>query len=343
VSLTPGTRIASFEISAQIGLGGMGEVYRAWDTDLRRAVAIKVLPRSVAGDPDRLARFQREAEILAALNHPNIAQIHGLERADGILALVLEFVDGTTLADRIAEGPIPVDEALSIASQITEALDSAHGKGIVHRDLKPTNIKITPDGVVKVLDFGLAKTVASDDTISDPPQARTVTQALTRVGTLLGTVAYMSPEQVRGQPVDERVDVWAFGCVLYEMLTGRSPFLRETTPDTIVAVLDDEPQWTALPAATPQNIRRFLQRCFEKDPKHRLRDIGDARHEIVTEASRPASETAPSIERATRRWTVAALHVAGTDIVRRQRWWTALLLTVLVGIVLAVMQHLESD
>jgi hypothetical protein len=197
--------------------------------------------------------------------------------------------------------------------------------------------------VVKVLDFGLAKTVAGDDTVSDRSHARTVTQALTRVGTLLGTVAYMSPEQMRGQPVDKRVDVWAFGCVLYEMLTGRSPFLRETTPDTIVAVLEDQPQWNALPAATPLSIRELLQRCFEKDPKRRLRDIGDARHEFVSKVSPAASETVPSIEPAPRRRTVAALRVAGTDIVRRQGLWIALLLTVLIGIVLVVVQHRESD
>jgi soluble lytic murein transglycosylase-like protein len=312
----------------------MGEVYRATDVDLKRVVAIKVLPQSVATEPASLARFRREAEILAALNHPNIAQIHGLERAGGQLALVMELVEGPTLAERIARRAIPVDETLRIARQIADALDAAHAKGIVHRDLKPANIKVAPDGVVKVLDFGLAKTVPSDRAVSEPSQAPTSTEALTRAGVLLGTVAYMSPEHVRGQAVDRRTDIWGFGCVLYEMLTGRNPFQRETTPDTIVAVLEGEVEWTALPAATPPAVRRLLQRCLAKDPKRRLRDIGDARHELAAEA--PHSADGASVPSTAGRSTLLAPRHDTFDIRRGRRAWAALALAVLVaGTVLA--------
>ena len=276
-----GQRIGSHQIEARIGAGGMGEVYRALDTKLNRQVAIKFLLPAVADDPDRLARFSREAQVLASLNHPHIAQIHGLEDASGVRALVMELVDGPTLADRIAQGAIPVDEALAMARQIAEALEAAHRQGIIHRDLKPANIKIREDGTVKVLDFGLAKaldptTRASVDEKTPPTPGARPTEA----GVILGTAAYMSPEQARGRPVDKRADIWAFGVVLYEMLTGRAAFAGDTITDIIAAVVTREPDWTAVPATTPGSIRRLLARCLEKDPKRRLRDIGDARIEI---------------------------------------------------------------
>ena len=248
-------RFGAYQIEARIGAGGMGEVYRARDTKLGRAVAIKILPRAFTNDPERLARFEREARLLAALNHPHIGAIYGLEEADGVRGLVLELVAGETLAARLHRGPIPVSEALTIARQIADALDAAHEKGIVHRDLKPANIKVTPDGTVKVLDFGLAKfdVRGPDDgragLQSDLPSAPTITIDGTEAGRILGTAAYMSPEQTRGESVDKRADIWAFGCVLYEMLTGRAAFGGDTPSDTIAAILEGEPEWSALPAA----------------------------------------------------------------------------------------------
>ncbi len=267
-------------MQARLGAGGMGEVYRARDTKLGRDVAIKILPHVFTSDPERLARFEREARMLAALNHPNIGAIYGLEDADGIRALVLELVDGETLADRIARGPLPLKDALPMARQIAEALDAAHDKGIVHRDLKPRNVALTRDGTVKVLDFGLAKAIVRDGAAGEGSHAPTMTIGGTREGMVLGTAAYMSPEQARGQAVDKRTDIWAFGCVLYEMLTRQVAFSGETISDTIAAVLEREPSWAALPAATPPNIRRLLQRCLEKDPRRRWRDIGDVRIEL---------------------------------------------------------------
>ncbi|HJR60345.1 MAG TPA: protein kinase [Vicinamibacterales bacterium] len=253
----------------------MGEVYRARDTTLGRDVAIKILPRHFTADPERLARFEREARVLAALNHPNIGAIYGLEAsAGGVRALVLELVEGETMADRIQRGPVPVTDAVTIARQIADALDAAHEKGIIHRDLKPANIKVTPDGVVKVLDFGLAKAATGE------LQSPTVTVGSTQEGTILGTAAYMSPEQARGQAVDKRTDIWAFGCVLYEMLTGHAAFPGETVSDTIAAVLGQEPDWAALPATTPPMVTRLLQRGLAKDPKRRLRDVADARADL---------------------------------------------------------------
>jgi serine/threonine-protein kinase len=279
LALNPGARLGPFEITTLLGVGGMGEVYRATDTNLKRQVAIKVLPASVASDPERLARFQREAEVLAALNHPNIAHIHGLEKSDGTVALVMELVEGPTLADRIAQGAITIDEALPIAKQIAEALEAAHEQGIIHRDLKPANIKVRPDGTAKVLDFGLAKalepTSAMSASVSISP---TITSpAMTQAGLILGTAAYMSPEQAVGKPVDKRSDVWAFGVVLLEMLTGRQVFHGETVSHVLASVLKDEPDWTALPPSTPVPIRQLLRRCLEKDLRRRLRDIGEAR------------------------------------------------------------------
>jgi serine/threonine-protein kinase len=257
----------------------MGEVYRAFDARLQREVAVKVLPTSVSDDRDRLARFEREARVLAALNHPHIAAIYGVEEAAGVRALVLELVEGSTLAERIGKGALSPSEATAIARQIADALDAAHEKGIVHRDLKPANIKVTPNGIVKVLDFGLAKVRESfDDRESLDSPTRTALD--TRANTLLGTAPYMSPEQARGQPVDKRADIWAFGCVLYEMLTGSAAFAGATTSDTVASVLQRDPDWDQLPASTSPQLRRLLHRCLQKDPQLRLRDIGDARFEL---------------------------------------------------------------
>ena len=292
--LSIGHTVGQYVISAHLGAGGMGEVYRARDQKLGRDVAIKILPTVFTSDQERLARFAREARILAALNHPHIGAIYGVEDTGPVRALVLELVDGPTLADRIQHGRIPVAEALKIARQIADALEAAHEKGIVHRDLKPANIKVTPDGVVKVLDFGLAK-AASGDTGADPSQSPTITVAGTREGVLLGTAAYMSPEQARGQTVDKRTDIWAFGCVLYEMLTGRAAFPGSSVSDTLVAILERTPDWTALPNATPAAIQRLLQRCLEKDSKLRLHDIVDGRIEIDDALRAKQSDPAPQL------------------------------------------------
>jgi serine/threonine protein kinase len=279
-SIQPGARVGSYEIQAFLGAGGMGEVYRARDSRLGRDVAIKILPHLFTADRDRLARFEREAHLLASLNHQNIGAIYGVEESDGVRALVLELVEGETLADRLAHGSVSLPVALGIARQIADGLDIAHQQGIVHRDLKPANIKITPRGTVKVLDFGLAKAVQAEASASDPTHSPTVTIGGTREGVLLGTVAYMSPEQARARPVDKRTDIWAFGCVLFEMLSGRAAFAQETTSDTIAAILGREPDWALLPAGTPPSIRRLLQRCLDKNQDSRLRDIGDARLEL---------------------------------------------------------------
>jgi len=288
--LAPGSRFGQYEIQATIGAGGMGEVYRAHDTTLGRDVAVKALLPAVASDPDRLARFSREARVLASLNHPNIAQIYGLEEADGVRVLVLELVEGPTLADRVARGRVPPEEALPIAKQIADALEAAHEQGIVHRDLKPANIKLGRDGTVKVLDFGLAIAVEPSATsganLSDSP---TVT-ALTEHGMILGTAAYMSPEQAAGTPVDRRSDLWAFGVVLLEMLTGRRVFAGESVSHVLAAVLREEPDWSTLPADTPDPIRRLLRRCLQKDRKRRLTSAADARLEIEDALAAPAGE-----------------------------------------------------
>src|SRR3989442_262343 len=273
--LLPGTRLGVYEIRCAIGAGGMGEVYRARDLELGRDVAIKVLPAAVATDPDRLIRFRREAQLLASLNHPNIAGIYGVADEGGVRGLVLELVEGPTLADCIATRALPVREALSIAKQISDALESAHEHGIVHRDLKPANIKVTPDGTVKVLDFGLAKATAGDAE-PDLTHSPTLTVGVTGGATLVGTAPYMSPEQARARPVDKRTDIWAFGCVLYEALSGRRAFKGDSVADTLAAILEREPDWTALPASTPRAVQRLLQRCLGQDPKRRLRDIGEA-------------------------------------------------------------------
>ncbi len=275
-----GQTLAHYEITGLLGEGGMGEVYRARDTKLDREVAIKVLPEEFAKDKERLARFEREAKLLASLNHPNIASIHGFEDSDGVKALVLELVEGPTLAERIAEGPIPVEEALPIARQMAEALEAGHDAGVIHRDLKPANVKVREDGTVKVLDYGLAKALEGDTpsgTALELSQSPTLTRHGTQVGVILGTAAYMSPEQARGKRVDRRTDIWAFGAVLYEMLSGKRAFAGEDVSDTLAAVLRAEPDLDVLPSQTPGSILRILQLCLTKDPKERARDIGDVR------------------------------------------------------------------
>jgi serine/threonine-protein kinase len=276
-----GSRIGVYDVIAKLGEGGMGEVYRARDTKLNRDVALKVLPVLFTNDPDRLARFKREAQIVASLNHPNIAGIHGQEESNGVQALVLELVEGETLAERIARGPLSVEEALPIAKQIAEALEAAHEHGIIHRDLKPANIKLRPDGTVKVLDFGLAKTLEPASGGADVSQSPTITSpAMTQAGVILGTASYMSPEQARGKPADKRSDIWAFGCVFYEMLVGKRAFPGDDVSEVLAHVLMREPDWAMLPAGTPEPVRRLLRRCLEKNPKLRLRDAGTAIVEI---------------------------------------------------------------
>src|SRR3989442_599400 len=272
-----GAKLGPYEIVVPLGAGGMGEVYRARDTTLGRDVALKVLPEAFARDADRMARFQREAQVLASLNHPNIAAIYGLEDSGGVRALVMELVEGPTLAERLKSGAVLLDDALPIAKQIADALEYAHERGIIHRDLKPANVKITPGGAVKVLDFGLAKALAPEVSGTNLANSPTISIAATQAGVILGTAAYMSPEQAKGKPVDRRTDIWAFGCVLYEILTGDKAFDGETTSDVLAAVIRAEPDWNAVPETTPASIRRLLRRCLEKDSKRRLQAIGEAR------------------------------------------------------------------
>jgi Tol biopolymer transport system component len=294
MTVTTGTKLGSYEILAAIGAGGMGEVYQAHDTKLGRDVAIKILPEVFAHDADRLSRFQREAKMLASLNHPNIATVHGLEHSDGTHFLIMELVPGETLAERIKrEGAVPIEEALKISIQIAEALEAAHEKGIIHRDLKPANVKVTPEGKVKVLDFGLAKAFAGDVADSNPSQSPTLSAVATMQGVLLGTAAYMSPEQARGKAVDKRTDIWAFGCVLYELLTGKQAFHGEDITDILAAVVRAEPEWNRLPDNTPLSIRTLLRRCLQKDKTLRMQAAGDVRIEIVEGlAAQPTTATA---------------------------------------------------
>ena len=320
MSIALGMRLGAYEVHAPIGAGGMGEVYRALDTKLGREVALKVLPPLFAGDPDRRARFAREAHVLASLNHPNIAAIHGIEEAEDITALVLELVEGPTLADRIAHGPLPIDETLKIARQIADALDAAHERGIVHRDLKPANIKVTDEGRVKVLDFGLAKALTGD-TSPDASLSPTMTAMASRLGVIVGTAAYMSPEQAKGKAVDKRTDIWAFGCVLFEMLTGQRAFPGEDAADFIAAVLTKEPDWSRLPAITPRRVVQLVQRCLRKDRRERLRDVGDA----LVELSDPSSSDV----------AVSQQKHAGSPMATKRRS-IALMLLITAGIVLGV-------
>src|SRR5436190_4233487 len=293
MALSAGTRVGSYEIVSWLGTGGMGEVYRARDSRLGRDVALKILLPSFTANSDRIARFQREARLLASLTHPNIAAIYGIEDEGYSPALVLELVDGDTLDDRLRRGSLPQSEALAAAHQIANALDAAHSAGIVHRDLKPSNIKITPDGVVKVLDFGLAKAFATDGSSSSLPEP-TVTAHSTIAGVILGTAAYMSPEQARGQPLDKRTDIWAFGCVVFEMFTGSRAFAGATVTDTLAAVIGTDPAWESLPAETPTSIRRLLTRCLQKDARRRLHDIADARIELEDAMAAPGEPAAGS-------------------------------------------------
>ena len=317
MALTPGTRLGPYDVSDQIGVGGMGEVYRATDTNLGRQVAIKVLPDTFLHDPERLARFEREARTLASLNHPNIASIYGLEKAGGIRGLVMELVEGPTLAERIAQGPFAIEEALPIAKQIAEALEAAHEQGIVHRDLKPANVKVRPDGTVKVLDFGLAKALEPAGAPSPGmTQSPTITSPamMTGIGVLLGTAAYMSPEQARGKAVDKRTDVWAFGAVLYEMLTGKRAFPGDDVSDVLASVLAREPDWTMLPAGLSPVVASYIKRCLHKDRKQRIRDIGDVALALDGAFEPGAPRVAPSVAVTQPVWR-RVLPIAGTAIV----------------------------
>jgi eukaryotic-like serine/threonine-protein kinase len=317
--LSLGTRFGPYEIVGSLGSGGMGEVYRARDTALGRQVAIKVLPNAFADHPDRQARFEREARTLALLNHPHIASIYGLESNGGLRGIVLELVEGETLLDRVRRG-LGVTESLALARQIAEALEAAHERGIVHRDLKPANIKVTPDGTANVLDFGIAKAIAGDADAAPADDSPTLTGAGTRAGDVFGTPAYMSPEQARGQIVDRRTDLWAFGCVLYEMLTSRSAFGRETPSDTAAAILDRDPDWSALPADTPSTIRTLLKRCLEKDKRQRLDSAAAARLEIADALTGGRREP----ERATGRWRSLAVAACGGGVVAAAVMWGVL-------------------
>ncbi len=329
--MTPPSTIAHYKITTKLGEGGMGAVYRATDTKLARDVAIKVLPESVTDDADRLARFTREAQVLASLNHPNIAAIYGVEDR----ALVLELVEGPTLSERLAQGPIPLEDALPIARQIAEAMEFAHERGVVHRDLKPANIKIRNDGTVKVLDFGLAKALSPDDVSGsssvDAMNSPTLTARATQIGVILGTAAYMAPEQAKGKSVDRRADIWAFGVVVFEMITGKRGYQADDVSDTLAAVLTREVDWTALPADTPLRLRTLLRDCLARDPKQRLRDIGEARRVLdqlisgapdsnaaVSSANVAAPPTSPVWQRALP-WAIAALAVVTATVLFLRR------------------------
>ena len=312
MTVTSGMRLGPYEVGVALGAGGMGEVYRARDTKLGREAALKVLPTAFAEDAERLARFRREAQILASLSHANIAAIYGLEESEGLVALAMELVPGEDLSERLARGPLPVDEALAVARQIAEALEEAHGKGVVHRDLKPANVKLTPDGKVKVLDFGLAKALSGDSSVtldsSDSSRSPTMTRQGTQAGMILGTAAYMSPEQARGKPVDKRADVWSFGVVLWEMLSGKRLFAGETVSDTLAAVLRADPDWTLLPPGLPAPVGDLLRRCLERDPRRRLHDVADARiviEDLLEGRWRAPTATASSPSPATPRPSMA--------------------------------------
>jgi len=271
-----GTMLSHYRITEKLGQGGMGEVYRAEDTNLSRQVAIKILSEEFTHDAERLARFEREAKLLASLNHTNIASIYGLEQADGKPFLVLELVEGQTLAERLKKGPIPADETLDICRQMADGLEAAHEKGIVHRDLKPANVKVTPEGKLKILDFGLAKAYYDQAPATDPSRSPTITDQMTAPGVILGTAGYMSPEQANGKSTDKRTDVWAFGCILYECLTGKRAFPGETITESIARILESEPDWAQLPADISPSVRAVLRQCLQKDRTRRLRDIADA-------------------------------------------------------------------
>jgi len=322
-----GQTIAHYKVTAKLGAGGMGEVYRATDGKLGRDVALKVLPPAFALDAERLARFEREAQVLASLSHNNIAAIYGLEESNGVRALVMELVEGPTLAERIAQGPVPMEEALTIARQIVEALEAAHDKGVVHRDLKPANVKVSPDGVVKVLDFGLAKALSDDVAQQDISHSPTLSMAATKAGIILGTAAYMSPEQAKGKNADRRADVWAFGVVLYEMLTGKQLYDGETVSEVLAHVITRDPSWEALPENTPRRVRRLLARCLTRDPKMRLQSIGEARILLAQPEEESSGKTpvaqqvqeVPTWKRALP-WALAGLAVVATGVIAWAPW-----------------------
>ncbi|MGD8817372.1 MAG: protein kinase, partial [Acidobacteriota bacterium] len=308
----PGRRLGHYEILAPLGRGGMGEVFRAIDTHLEREVALKVLNDDLAGDDKLLARFDREAKLLAAVHHPNIAAIHSIEYADGRPFLVLELVRGQSLKSRLTSGPLPPSEAFEIARQIAEALAAAHARRVIHRDLKPANVMVTPEGVVKLLDFGVAKALEIDRSGAREGSAAVGSEAITTSGLILGTAPYMSPEQVRGKPLDARSDVWSFGCVLYEMLAGRPAFQRDTMGDTLAAIIDCEVDWSALPATTPQPIRRLLQRCLQTDPQRRLPDVAAVPRDLeaaLQATSGATSALARALDHRAYRWGLAAVLV----------------------------------
>jgi eukaryotic-like serine/threonine-protein kinase len=321
--LSDGTRLGSYEILSALGAGGMGEVYRARDTRLDRNVAIKILPQAFVADAERVARFQREAKVLASLNHPHIAAIYGVEEAEHVTALVIELIEGEDLAQRLTHGPIPLDEALPIATQIADALEAAHERGIIHRDLKPANIKLRPDGTVKVLDFGLAKAVVGDAKMPALFDSPTVTAVATRAGTILGTAPYMSPEQAKGRLVDKRTDIWAFGCLLYELLTGTAAFQGNSVAETLSQVLTQPPNWELLPAETPASIRTLLRRCLEKNPTRRLDSAVAVRLEIDDALTSAAGVTAVAVPKPQRRrvvWNVIAAVAVGSVVAALGTW-----------------------
>ncbi len=324
-----GQKFGNYRILEKIGAGGMGEVYRAHDERLGRDVALKVLPPAFSTQADRQARFEREAKLLATLNHPNIASLYGVEDANGVRALVMELVEGPTLADRLNSGAVPLEEALGIAKQIVEALEAAHDRGIIHRDLKPANIKLTADERVKVLDFGLARAM-EDDPAANLDQSPTLSALATKAGIILGTAAYMSPEQAKGKPCDRRADVWSFGVVLYEMLAGRQLYSGETASEILAAVIKEEPDWSALPANTPPTIRKLLRRCLTKDPKRRLQAIGEARIAIEEYATDPNADSVvistiaarPADWRRLLPWTLAGLFLLAAALALWSPWRT---------------------
>ena len=321
LELAPGETVAHYRVERKLGEGGMGVVYQATDTKLRRQVALKALRPDFVQDRDRMARFEREAHILASLNHPHIAGIYGLEQQDGRQFLVLELIPGPTLAERLAKGSIPMREALGLAQQVAEALEAAHGKGVIHRDLKPANVKITPEGQVKVLDFGLARALAGEQ--AGPDLSRTETLESTEKGMIVGTPAYMSPEQVCGKPLDSRTDIWAFGCVLYEILSRRKVFAGDSLPELIAAVMERQPDWRALPTEAPSRVRCMLRRCLEKDPRKRWRDIGDARLELEEVLSGTAEEEAAPVKRRAFWPAIAAGFVLGAAAIGAWVWMQA--------------------
>ncbi len=316
--------VAHYSIIRKIGEGGMGEVHLARDLRLERQVTIKVLPEAFAKDPERLVRFEREAKLLASLNHPNVAAIHGLEVSDGQLFLVLELVEGETLAEPLSRGPLSVPEALEICRQIADGLEAAHEKGIIHRDLKPANVKVTPEGKVKILDFGLAKAFYEQGAPVDPSRSPAITEQMTAPGVILGTAAYMSPEQAKGKAVDKKADIWAFGCILFECLTGKRAFEGETPAQTLASVLQGEPDWQTIPGATPWQTGELLRGCLEKDPRERFHDIADVRIEITKQVSHavlPESAPAGAVRRGPLPAAVVVTLLIMATVASLVTWW----------------------